>query len=123
MTGRFDNDGTRQFAREFRLRRQVAESLRADLRALGVPTNELDPLVEQFRRLDNARTFGDVRGLDQLERDLIDGLKELEFALWRRFGAEGEQRPTLGASARVPPQYRELVEEYYRSLSRQRDRP
>ena len=124
MTGRFDNDGTRQFAREFRVRRQAAESLRADLRALGVPTTEVDQLLNQFRQLDNSRTFGDARGLDRLENDLIDGLKELEFALWRQFGQEGQQRPALGASARVPPQYRELVEEYYRSLSRQRrDKP
>jgi hypothetical protein len=121
--GRFDNDGTRQFAREFRARRRAADSLRADLRALGVPTEELDRLLDQFRALDDAKTFGDVRGLDRLEEDLIAGLKELEFTLWRRFGAEGEQRPTLGASARVPPRYRELVEEYYRSLARDRPAP
>jgi hypothetical protein len=79
--------------------------------------------MEQFRLLDNSKTFGDVRGLDRLEQDLIAGLKELEFTLWRRFGEEGDQRPALGASARVPPKYRELVEEYYRSLARDRPAP
>ncbi len=118
--GRSDNDGVRQFSREFRARRQAAESLRADLRTLGQDTGDLDRLLDRFRQLDNQQTFGDVRGLDQLETDLIEGLKELEFSLWRRFGDEGGQRPAAGASARVPPQYREMVEEYYRSLARQK---
>jgi hypothetical protein len=119
-TGQFDNDGLRQFSREFRARRQAAESLRADLRALGEATGDLDRLLEQFRALDTQTTFGDARGLDRLERDLIDGLKELEFSLWRRFGESGGQRPAAGASARVPAQYRDQVEEYYRSLARHR---
>ncbi len=98
----------------------AAESLRADLRTLGQDTEDLDRLLDRFRQLDTQRTFGDPRGLDQLENDLIEGLKALEFSLWRRFGDEGGQRPAAGASARVPPQYREVVEEYYRSLARQK---
>ena len=117
-----DNDGTRQFGREFRARRQAAETLRADLRAMGQETADLDQLLNRFRALDNTRTFGDARGLDRLETDLIEGLKELEFSLWRKFGDETGQRPAAGASARVPPQFRELVEEYYRSLAREQPR-
>ena len=120
VDGRSNNDGTRQFGREFRARRQAAESLRADLRAMGQETTDLDQLLNQFRALDNTRTFGDSRGLDRLETDLIEGLKSLEFSLWRKFGDETGQRPAAGASARVPPQFRELVEEYYRSLARER---
>ncbi len=121
VDGNFDNDGTRQFGREFRVRRQAAESLRADLRAIGQDTGEIDRLLNQFRALDNSRTFGDTRGLDRLENDLIEGLKAFEFSLWRAFGDDTRQRPAAGASARVPPQFREQVEEYYRSLAR--DRP
>ena len=121
VDGQSANDGTRQFSREFRARRQAAESLRADLKAMGQETGDLDQLLSQFRGLDNQRTFGDPRGLDRLETDLIEGLKEFEFALWRKFGADSGQRPAAGASARVPPQFREQVEEYYRSLAR--DRP
>ncbi|MHB1326777.1 MAG: DUF4175 family protein [Gemmatimonadales bacterium] len=110
----------RQFGREFRVRRQAAESLRADLRAIGEDTAPLDRVLQQFRQLDDPRTFQDPAALDRLERDLIAGLKEIEFALWRRFGDGAGQRPAAGATARVPPQYRELVEEYYRALARQR---
>jgi len=98
----------------------VAESLRTDLRSLGQDVGDIDRLIGQFRELETPTTFGDVRGLDRLEQDLIDQLKDLEFALWRKFGADDGQRPALGASARVPPKYRELVEEYYRSLARER---
>lgn len=121
VDGQANNDGTRQFNREFRARRQAAESLRADLKAMGQETGDLDQLLNRFRELDKQQTFGDPRGLDRLETDLIEGLKEFEFSLWRKFGDDSGQRPAAGASARVPPQFREQVEEYYRSLAR--DRP
>lgn len=113
----------RQFARELRARRQAADSLRADLRALGEETAPLDRVLQGFRQFEDQRSFDDPAALDRLERDLIAGLKEIEFALWRRFGSDGGQRPAAGATARVPPQYRELVEEYYRALARQRPSP
>jgi hypothetical protein len=121
-SGRMDPGTARQFAREFRSRQQAAESLRGDLQRLGEDVSELNRLLGRFRALDDPRTFGDVQGLERLEQDLIEGLKNLEFSLWRKFGAEGTQRPALGASARVPPQYREQVEEYYRSLARRKAR-
>ena len=50
---------------------------------------------------------------------MIAGLKEFEFAVWRKFnGVDLGNRPALGASAQVPPEYRALVEEYYRSLAK-----
>lgn len=118
--GNLSPGDVRQFGREFRARRQAAESLRADLRQLGVETGDLDRILGEFRALDRPETFGDVRGLDRLEQDLIESLKNLEFSLWRRFTGEGGPRPASGASARVPAQYRDLVEEYYRSLARRR---
>ena len=118
--GRLNPGQIRQFVRDLRSRREVAESLRTDLRALGQGVDDIDRLIDRFRELENPATFGDVRGLDRLQEDLIEQLKNLEFALWRKFGVDEGQRPALGASARVPPKYRELVEEYYRSLARER---
>jgi hypothetical protein len=116
--GRVDPGDMRQYVRELRARRQAAESLRADLRAIGQDTGELDRLVQQLKAFENPDAIGTERGLDKLHDDVIEGLKTFEFALWRKFGDSSEQRPALGASARVPPQYREQVEEYYRSLAR-----
>jgi hypothetical protein len=117
-TGRVDPGDVRQFVRELRTRRQSAESLRADLRAMGQDVTDLDRMIRDLARFENAETFGSVKGVDRLHDDVIEGLKSFEFALWRKFGDSGDRRPALGASAQVPPQYRELVEEYYRSLAR-----
>jgi len=118
-TGRADPGGdVRQLVRELRTRRQAAESLRADLRAMGQDVTDLDRMIKDLARFENGETFGSIRGVDRLHDEVIEGLKSFEFALWRKFGDSGDQRPALGASAQVPPQYRELVEEYYRSLAR-----
>jgi len=110
----------RQFGREFRLRREAAEELRRDLQEQGVEAGELGRLIEALRRLENGRPFGDPKGLDELQAALIERLKTFEFTLWRQFNAGAADRPALGAAGQVPPEYRALVEEYYRSLARQR---
>ena len=59
----------------------------------------------------------------QIDRDhkipesVIQGLKDFEFALRRDLGAEIE-RLFLSGSDDVPPEYREMVEKYYESLSK-----
>jgi hypothetical protein len=68
--------------------------------------------------------MGDPKGLAELQASVIDGLKTFEFALFRTFGlAGGGQRPALGARASVPPEYRALVEEYYRAIADERRKP
>jgi len=106
----------RQFGREFRLRREAAEALRDDLRQQGVETGELDRMVDDLRRLE--RPVNDPRGLDELQAALIERLKTFEFTLWRKFKAGAEGGPALGSAGQVPPEYRAMVEEYYRSLAR-----
>ncbi len=90
---------------------------------MGEDVGELDRMIKDLARFENDETFGTVRGVDRLHDDVIEGLKTFEFALWRKFGDGGDRRPALGASAQVPPQYRELVEEYYRSLARGKTKP
>jgi hypothetical protein len=115
-------EGFRQFTRELRIRRQAAESLRREVAALGQDVRELDRAVEELRGLERAggRPLGNPQGLDRLEEELIARLKEFEFTLWRALDPSAAAGPALGSGARVPPEYRELVEEYYRSLARQR---
>ena len=108
----------RQFSREFQLRRQAAEELRRELVNQGEPVDDLNRLIDDLRRLETGRDFGNPKGLDQLQADLIEKLKGWEFNLWRRFNGGGAQGPALGSSGQVPPEYRALVEEYYRSLAR-----
>jgi hypothetical protein len=112
----------RQFTRELRVRRLAAEELRRDLARDGVDLTELDRAIDDLRRLESGRPLGDPRGVDQLQAAVIEGLKTFEFKLYRRLALSDERRPATGATAPVPPEYRALVEEYYRSLGR-RERP
>ena len=56
-------------------------------------------------------------GLNRLEQDVLERLKAFEFALRRRLEGDAT-KPLAGAQDQVPPRFRELVEEYYRSLAR-----
>jgi hypothetical protein len=116
--GRLGGGDARQFAREFRLRREAAESLRRDLANQGVPTGELDRALDDLRRLESGRPFSDPKGLAELQQQVIEGLKTWEFMLWRRLGLLDGNRPALGAPVQAPAEYRALVEEYYRALAR-----
>jgi len=119
-SGRLSSGEARQFAREFRMRREAAESLRRDLARQGVDVRELDQAIGDLRRLESGRPFGDPKGIEELQAAVIEGLKTWEFKLWRALGQSGDNRPALGAPAQAPAEYRALVEEYYRSLARKK---
>ena len=114
---RLSRGDVRQFRREFQERREEAERLRQELAEEGIDAGELDAVIERLRQLERERSWGDVRGLSALQTQVILGLKEFEYALRRELGAEGERDLLLSGSDEVPPGYRELVEEYYRSLA------
>lgn len=85
-----------------------------------MPTTEIDGVLREMRRLENGAPLGNAVGLDQLQADVIDGLKTVEFSLFRAYGLGTEKRPALQSRAPVPAEYRALVEEYYRALARDR---
>jgi hypothetical protein len=87
------------------------------LTAQGVDVAGLDQVLDQMRQLERLST-SDPGRIDQLEASIIAGLKSYEFDLWRKFNAGAENKPALGASGEVPPEFRALVEQYYRSLAR-----
>lgn len=117
--GRLSPGDARQFGREFRLRREAAESLRRELAQQGgVDLRELDRAIADLRQLESGRRFGDPRGVEELQAAVIEGLKTWEFRLFRALGQAGDNRPALGAPSQAPAEYRALVEEYYRSLGR-----
>ena len=113
----------RQFSREFALRRQNAEALRKELAQQGVNSKELDRAIDELRRLESGQSYGDPKGLDELQAAVIEGLKTFEFTLYRKLGLGDSRSPTLGSSAPVPAEYRAAVEEYYRSLAGARRKP
>jgi hypothetical protein len=107
----------RQFSREFALRRQKAEELRNELAKQGLDTKELDRAIGEMKKLEDARAFGDIQGVQELQSQVIEGLKTFEFGLYRTLGLGDGKGTAIGARAPVPAEYKAQVEEYYRSLA------
>jgi hypothetical protein len=110
--------GRRQLAREFQERIRDAERLRETLGEEGVQVTDLDRVLVAMRDFE-GEFEGTARGLDELRGEVIDGLKLFEFWLRRVTDAATGRRPQLSSSDAVPEGYRELVEEYFRSLARE----
>jgi hypothetical protein len=115
--GGFDPGQVRQYRREFRERLGDLEELRQGLAREGIDGDALDDVLARLRRLDSRGIFDDPAEIARLQRDVIEGLKEFEYALRRAFQSDDADRLLLSGSDEVPEGFRELVEEYYRSLS------
>ena len=108
----------RQLDRELRERERELGDIRDALRREGVDVSDLEGLMGGFRA-DNNGPIGTPRGLEQLERNVVPGLREFEFGVRRDvFGTP--RTPTLVGETRVPESFRAQVERYYRSLSERR---
>jgi hypothetical protein len=112
-TGSFGD--IRQFRGEVAVRAQDAEALRKQLSQQGVDVAPLDRAIGQLHRLQEQTNPGRA---DELQASIIAGLKDFEFNVWRKFNGDAGNTPALGSMAQVPPEYRAMVEEYYRSLAR-----
>ena len=58
-------------------------------------------------------------GLEELEEDVLAELKQFEYWLRRELEGIGEGELFLAGSDQVPDGYRGLVEDYFRTLSRE----
>lgn len=116
--GRLSPEQARQLRREARERGAEAEQLRREMRALGLDPRALDALIRDLRALDQDGLYDDPAALARLQAQLVEGFRRLEFDLRRRLDEGGEV--LLSASEDVPPEYRALVEEYYRALAREK---
>ncbi|MGH7594041.1 MAG: DUF4175 family protein, partial [Gemmatimonadales bacterium] len=105
----------RQFRGEVRARSEAALALRRELAAQGVNVAPLDRAIGQLSRLQEAT---DPARVDDLQAAIVAGLKDFEFNVWRKFNGDTGSGPALGAAAQAPPEYRAMVEEYYRALAR-----
>ncbi|HXV86739.1 MAG TPA: hypothetical protein VD793_08580, partial [Gemmatimonadales bacterium] len=117
--GRYD---PRQWSRDLRQGIADARELRRLLSAEGVDVRDLDGYIGRLRELDGRSSWGDPEAQRTLELEVIQGLKEFEFALRRQIEGGDQQRLFLSGSDEVPEGYRRLVERYYRALSEGRAR-
>jgi hypothetical protein len=113
----------RQYQRELRERIAEAEALRRELRAQGQDVGQLDRLLGQLRGLNGAMGTGANAGeIAGLRASVVDGFKAYEFALRRALEGGDKERLLLGRSGDVPPGFKQMVEEYYKSLAGQKPR-
>lgn len=119
LPGTLSAEELRQYQRELSERLRQGNQLRDELREQGLEVQDLDEILRQISRLDVRKINNDPLALDQLREQVVEGMRQFEYRLWRDLSAAGEEKLYLTTSDQVPTGYRELVEEYYRSLSSQ----
>ena len=115
--GRLTQDDIRQFRGEAREWTREAERLSRLLRQQGIDPRELEEILRNLRRLEDERVYHDAEELARLQTQVTEGVKRFEYGLRRRIEGAGNQI-LLSGSDEVPEQFRKLVEQYYKSLSR-----
>ncbi|MDE2782407.1 MAG: DUF4175 family protein [Gemmatimonadota bacterium] len=114
----FDPEAIRQMRREVRERIGETQALGRLLERVGASPQELQDMIEAMRALDREGTYADPEEVARLQSELVETIKQLEFRLRREFAVDEEGEVFLYQSGDVPEEYRALVEEYYRALSR-----
>jgi hypothetical protein len=117
MPGRFSAEQTRQFRGEARQRATDAEQLRRLLGQQKIDAKELDEIIKGLRKLDDESVYANPETVGRLEQSVTDNIKRFEYTLRRRL-EQNTNEVFLSGTDDVPEQYRKLVEQYYRSLSK-----
>jgi uncharacterized protein (DUF1786 family) len=115
--GRFTSDQVRQFRAEARQRALDAEALKRLLGQQKIDTKEIDEILKGLRQLDDESAYASAQNVAGLEQAVADNVKRFEYTLRRKLDANQSQ-VFLSGTDDVPEQYRKLVEQYYRSLSK-----
>lgn len=115
--GRLAPDDIRQFRGQARQYTNDAQQLRRMVQRQTLDANALDEVLKNLRALDDDRVYQDVAALERLQTAVAEGMKRFEFNLRRRFEAKGAEVFMSGVED-VPEEYRKLIEQYYKSLSK-----
>ena len=119
--GAFSTEEVRQLRREFRERVKDAENLRRELARQNLDVPDLAEIIRRMEEFERKQIFLNPLGLEKLEEDVLADLKQFEYWLRRELEGIGEEQLYLAGSDQVPADYRQLVEEYFRSLSRSKN--
>ena len=112
-----------QLQREWGERIRDAERIHDLLRGVDRRrARDLAKLARMMRTIDAQRLFNDLEEVARLKSQIIDGFRQLELQLYRSL-EPGRDRLQLTHDDEVPPQYRDRVEQYYRSLAGETKRP
>jgi hypothetical protein len=94
-----------------------AEQLRRLLQNEKIDPKEIDAMLRNLRQLADTQAYKDVDEIARLQSQVTDSAKRVEYDLRRKLEAR-EGQVLLSGSDEVPEQFRKVVEQYYRSLSK-----
>jgi hypothetical protein len=118
--GTFSTEDIRQWRREFRERTNEAQELRRELQRQDLQVPDLKSIIDRMKAFDSQQIYLDPLGFEELQASLLEELKQFEYWLRRELEGIGKDKLFLAGADQVPAEYRDLVEEYYRSLARDR---
>ena len=117
--GPMSPEDARQFRAEIRQLTTTAEQLR---RGVGKEDQAaVADMLKKLRALDSDHVFKDPSQFDRLQAQAADAIKRFEFNLRRRMELKGNE-VLLSGDGDVPEEFRKLVEQYYKSLSKGSDK-
>ena len=106
----------RQWSREYTQRVGEAQELRRMLEQERFEVGDLDQIIQRMRELDDLRRYQDPEAIAKLQAFVLEELKRFEYRLRREITEENEEL-FLAGNEEMPDGFRDLVEEYFRSLS------
>ena len=109
----------RQFRSELQQMTQSAEQLR--LQVGKEDQAAVAEMLKQLRALDSDKVFQDASQFERLQAAAADAVKRFEYNLRRRTELKGNE-VLLSGDGDVPEEFRKLVEQYYKSLSKGSDK-
>ena len=112
----WEPEDIRQWQREYRERAGEVEELRRLLEQEDFAAGDLSEIIERMQELDDLRTYQDAEEIARLQTFVLEELKRFEYRLRREISEESEEL-FLAGNDDMPPEFRELVEEYFRVLS------
>jgi len=117
--GGFNPGAVRQYRDEARQRLADARELRDRLADLDIDPDDIDQILRGLTDLADRRTYDDPVELERLQAAMADQAKRLELMLRVQLTGEERARLFLSGADAVSAEYRALVEEYFRALSRE----
>ena len=110
-------EDARQFRNEVRQFTGNAQQMRPLLKGQPEDVKALEEVLRNLKALDNDKVFADPAQFDRLQAAAADAIKRFEFNLRRRAELKGNE-VLLSGDGDVPEEFRKLVEQYYKSLSK-----
>ena len=115
-TAAWEPGDVRQWSREYEQRAGEAQELRRLLDEQDFEVGDLDAVIQRMRELDDLRRYQDPEEIARLQTFVLEELKRFEYRLRREITEENEDL-FLAGNEEMPDEFRELVEEYFRSLA------